>query len=554
MNEWNLPARGTVILAILLVAVAYTVTLGAAPLIEPDEPRYAEIAREMLELDDWVTPHLNYVKYFEKPPLVYWLTAVTMGFLGPHEAVLRLWPALFGLSGVACAWALGRSIYGPLEGLLAAGILAATPFYFGLSQVLTLDMPLTGFLTLALTAGWFIHAQPARARGCSLILCAATALGVLTKGPVALVLVSAVLLFFTLLQRDFGFLRRTLSPAAVLLFVAIVLPWFVAVSWRNPEFVEFFLIDQHYDRYLQPSEHREPFWFFLPVVVSGMLPWTLMLATRPRWLWERLRALLMVRVSVGALYCVAWAAVVFGFFSLSGSKLATYILPIFCPLAVLTSRAMSGLWRAQDLTPFRWTLGLVSFVTIGLFLTATILPFVARQERVPELVRYLWIGAFVMFAFLMTLRWGLRRSIPDFGRLLAIVLAGMLAVQVSVMAGRSAAQHYTPLALAIREHAAPDDQIVLYRHYTQAIPFYTRRRVILVGAWGELDFGRRQSNQSAFFWKDDELLFQAWRSGRRTFFVVNRSDLEVLRPNLEPPPRELARFGKKVLLVNFPVT
>jgi 4-amino-4-deoxy-L-arabinose transferase-like glycosyltransferase len=558
MSEPTVPRRGTIVVIGLLIVLNYTITLGAAPLIEPDEPRYAEIAREMLESGDWVTPHLNYVKYFEKPPLVYWLTAATMGVLGSHEAVLRLWPALFGLMGLGCAWILGRSIYGPLEGLLAAAILACTPFYFGLSQVLILDMPLSALITIALTAGWLLYQQPSsatnQARGLSLILYAAVALGVLTKGPVAAVLVGATLLGFTLLSRDLGFLRRLLSVGGLVLFVVIAVPWFVLVSWRNPEFFDFFVIDQHVNRYLHPSEHRAPVWFYVPIVLAGMLPWTLILAGRLRWIGERARALVMLRVSPGTLYCAVWAAVVFLFFSFSGSKLATYILPVFCPLAVLSSRAVVGLWREQRVGPFRWLLALVAFLALGLFLAAAVLPFVLDRHRIGELVRYLWLGGFVMLAFALTLRGELRRQAPRPARLLGVAIAGTLAVQVSVMAGRSAAQHYKPLALAIREQAEADDSIVLYRHYTQGFPFYTARRVIMVGAWGELEFGRRLGDQSGYFWKEDEQLFQAWRSGRRMFLVVNASYLDRLRPQLDPAPREVARFGKKILLVNFPAS
>ena len=141
------------------IVLAYLCLLGGFGLAEPDEPRYAEIAREMIELRDWVTPHLNYVKYFEKPPFVYWLTAINFELFGMSEFVARLWPALFGLIGIMTAYVLGRSMYGAWTGYVAAALLAATPLYFGLSQILTLDMPLTTLMTVGLAAFWFAYSD-----------------------------------------------------------------------------------------------------------------------------------------------------------------------------------------------------------------------------------------------------------------------------------------------------------------------------------------------------------------------------------------------------------
>ena len=133
-------SRAWVLAFAVLIGVTYFGTIGLYALAEPDEPRYAEIPREMIELGDWITPHLNYVKYFEKPPLVYWLTAVGFKALGIHEWTARIWPALFGLVGIGMAYVLGRTMFDAWTGYASAALLAAAPLYFGLSQVVVLDM------------------------------------------------------------------------------------------------------------------------------------------------------------------------------------------------------------------------------------------------------------------------------------------------------------------------------------------------------------------------------------------------------------------------------
>src|SRR5512143_3575900 len=180
----------------LAIPLAYFCTLGAFALAEPDEPRYAEIPREMIESSDWVTPRLNYVKYFEKPPLIYWLTAVNFELFGMSEFVARLWPAIFAMVGIGMTGALGRSMFGPWTGYAAAALLATTPLYFGLSQTLILDMPLTGLMTVALGAFWFAYTGDRWRAPFVWLLYAATALGVLTKGPVAPLLTGAIIVAF----------------------------------------------------------------------------------------------------------------------------------------------------------------------------------------------------------------------------------------------------------------------------------------------------------------------------------------------------------------------
>jgi 4-amino-4-deoxy-L-arabinose transferase-like glycosyltransferase len=536
--------------ASLAIVLTYVCLLGRYRLAEPDEARYAEIAREMIELRDWVTPHLNYVKYFEKPPLVYWLTAISFDLFGASEAVARLWPALFGLIGLVMACALGRSMYDAWTGDAAAAVLAASPLYFGLSQVLTLDMPLTGLMTIGLGAFWFAFRDPRHRRLWVLVLYGTTGLAVLTKGPVAAVLNGGIILAFLLWRGEWAALRWVLSPIGVLLFVLVTLPWFVLVSRRNPEFLNFFIFDQHVKRFLSPNEHQQGGWFFFPIVFGGMLPWTAFAVFAPRMLRQFLARLLKRRVSDATLFCVLWSGVVFGFFSLSGSKLATYVLPMFCPLAILAARFFKRVVEEEQARVLRGgATALLIFAAVAV-LAGVVVGAVVDRPQVAVILPRIYLGGVVLAVMTGTILILLQRRVYQAN--LVMMFVGMLVLQLIAISGRTVTEQYPALGMAIRQQARPQDQVILYNHYVQGIPFYAGRRVVVVGGHGELDFGSHQGDQSAFFWEQDESLVEAWQSSRRVFLVINRLELDPLQPQLQPAPRQIAAQGKKVLIVNFP--
>ncbi len=546
----RIPTRVVWLIGVAVVLL-YLVPIGFFPLSEPDEARYGEIAREMVERADWVTPTCNYVKYFEKPPLVYWLTAATLSGLGLSEFAARLWPALFGLLGIATAGLLGRAMYGAWVGLVAAAVLAACPYYFGLSQALVLDVPLAALIAVALAAFWaaYVTAVPWRRRAAVLALYVATALAVLTKGPVAVVLVGGTLAAFIVLRREWRALRWLVSPLAGVAFLGVALPWFVMVSVRSPEFVDFFVVKQHLQRFAAPTEHRQGMWFFIPIVLGGALPWSAFFLLAPRQPLAALRRLVAGRASAATLYCVLWVAVTFVFFSLSRSKLATYVVPLFPPLAILMARGLRDLVAGGAASPLRRGYLLAVAVGVGVLLTAPIVSEVVDLWQTPTIVSRMVIGGVLVTALSLAALRQLRRGARPAS--VATLLAAVLAFQAVAISGRGIAPAYDVLGETIRQNAGPDDAVAVYRHYVHGIAYYARRRVVQVIHRGELTFGGRLDDNKAYFWPTDDALLDHWRSGGRVFLVINRVDLESLAPRMVPAPRQLASEGKKVVVVNF---
>jgi len=529
--------------AAVIIAAAYILEAVYCPLAEPDETRYAEIAREMLVLHDWVTPRLNFVKYFEKPPLVYWASALAYLGFGINEFAARLPSLLAAFGGLILAVVLAARMYGRREAVLAGLILATAPLYVILGQTLTLDMALTFFVSAGLAAVWFGHKQGDRRW--YRVTWIAVAGGILVKGPVAAVLVGMPALVFLLIHGGWRALRPVIDVRGAAVATLIVLPWFVLVSWRNPEFVDFFIVDQHLKRFLWTTEHREPFWFFLPMLPALFFPWGLLPVLDPQ-LWWRDRS--WRGWSESTRFLALWAAAVVGFFSLSASKMITYVLPASLPIAILLARMLvRGLdqGRTDGLRRVGWLLLLAGLAT---GLAGGLVPFFSSHRRVPLIVPYLYLGGLLLAATGFATRAALRSRYPRLP--LVAFSAGALGLMALCSAGHSLANTYRELGRAAASSMRPGDRLAVYRHLVHGITFYSRHRVIMVRGRGELRFGSEQGNQEAYFWPDDDALRREWAEDGRLFLVINRKELDAFQPPLDPPPRLVASEGKKVLVVN----
>lgn len=531
-------------LLIPLVASAF-VGIAAAPLSEPDEARYAEIGREMLESGDWVTPRLNGLPYFEKPPLVYWLTAASFAAFGERELSARLVVVVAALLGLAVtAWVAGR-LFGEDTRFFAAVLLGTSPLYFGLGHALTLDLPVAMLVTAA--TGCFVVAIVRDPPGRGALLVggwAAAALATLTKGLIGLALplaTAGVLLVIARRWRDLFGLEWIRGG---LLYSAIVLPWFVAVSLRNPRFLWFFFVHEHLMRYASTVHERTgPLWYYVPVVLAGTLPWSLLaidrLASRP--------GARRIGGDCATLACIVWAAVPFVLFSTAGSKLPGYILPSLPPLAILAARAQEALVRCRGLAA--WT----ALVTLAAAVAGWLAVF-----GPPIRVRW-WADAAPVVgpaAALLAAAAGASASVlwveRRFGSLRALlVLAGeALAILVMAASWRDLLPNERGLAMAVKASLVPGARVVSYAHYLQAIPFYAHVRESVVHVPGELAFGAGLVGDGDYHWKTDDRLVAEWAKPDPLLLIIKPRDLERLAPRLRPAPRIVARFERRVVASN----
>jgi 4-amino-4-deoxy-L-arabinose transferase-like glycosyltransferase len=333
--------------------ICYFSHLGVLGFLGPDEPRYAWIAREMMESHDWVTPRLYGKPWFEKPPLFYWGAGLCFKWFGVREAAARLPSAVSALlATLALAW-LAWNLYGEETARWLLLLLPTTVGMIGFSHAAATDMPFSATFTIAmvwaavllgLTRNENTPILP-RTPWLALILFGSfLGLAVLAKGPAAMVLCGGAVFFWALLTKRRQDALRLLHPVAIAAFCATALPWYVLCARRNPDFLRVFLIEHNFKRYLTPEfQHLQPFWFYAPVLLVALLPWLAL------FLWTLVHgAIEFLRTRHGnesTWFFTCWAAFPVLFFSLSRSKLPGYILPALPAIGLLLAHSLTAMTK-----------------------------------------------------------------------------------------------------------------------------------------------------------------------------------------------------------------
>lgn len=518
-----------------LAAVVCFFNLWRYGLWEPDEARYAEIAREMVTGAGYLIPHLNYVIYVEKPPLLYWLTALSYHVFGTTEFAARFFPAMFAVLGVAVTAYFAMRTFGRRHAILSGAILATTPLYAVMAQVLLTDMILAVLVTIA---NFALYLHWCEARGGFgkwwWIASVAMALGVLTKGPVAAALPVLAMLAFLAWQGELrGALRRFHAVWGAILIAAIAAPWFIAMILKVPGYFDFYFVGEHLRRIFQSSySHGEPFWFYAPTLAVGLLPWSMLV---PFLVWRA------IPPNPARRFCVVCAIVIVGAFSCASAKLIPYILPAAPPLAILIADGLiSCAWpdsARRALRPPDSRILVESGPMLGILgacvIAAAVLAPVFRTPYPIYVQPALYaIGAILVIGGAVTAAaFFARRNAVGLG---AIVITTALALVAGTWA-RIEAEPLRSYAVLAREVAAraPDAQLICYHRYVQSLAFYTRRRVILVGTKTELGFGAALAlDEKDYFFMSDADLMRLWDAPGAKVIVIDAPDLDRLRARL----------------------
>jgi 4-amino-4-deoxy-L-arabinose transferase-like glycosyltransferase len=522
----------------LFLALFYTQHL---PLIDRDEGRYAEGAREMLASGDWLVPRLFGVPYLEKPPLFYWLTAAAYRVVGVDELGARLVSALAATAGVLATGLFARRLFGARAGLFAAAILATSGLYFVLARVAITDM-LFGVLIAAAIMAFFLAESEARSFLSFWILAAGATL---TKGPVAPLLCGLIGAAHLAIADRWTVLRSGRFWLGFPVFLALVVPWFLGVEIAHPGFLRFYVYKEHMLR-VTGDEHREPFYWYVPWLLLCFLPWTpLLIATLPtirRRLQERSRA------GRAARFIAVWAAVILLFFSLPRGKLVPYLLPMFPALAVLLGDALDrwiGATVAGRAVPR-------AFACIGLAVLAALaaLPIGILYSPVAIPAGLILLAATATLAAgVTTLYLARSRSWKP----IAAVAGSVAALEcMAIAVAAPVAPYFTtlPVIEVLRERLGPDDSVALYSGYFPNLPFYLQRIPYFVVGNRELDFGVSLDGPGPWIVGSFDALRE--RVGDKRLFIVLRTRESDLRRLLElPGDARLLHRGRNSSLIEY---
>ena len=515
--------------------VLFAFRLGSYALGNPDEGRNAEIAREMLASGDWVTPRLNGVNYFEKPPLVYWAVAAAQRIFGASEWSLRAVPALFALWGVGLTYLVARKLHGREAGLAAAVVLGTSLLYFAVGHILILDMAVSVLTSQALF-GFILgvrEASGAPRRRLFYLLYASAALATLAKGLIGVLVPGAVMFLWLLVFNQWKRLRPFYLPTGGLLFLALAVPWHVLAALRNETWLHRYFVYEHFERFLTPAAARPGAWhYFVWIVLAGLIPWTGFLyqavCDAVRGGWARRQE------NVDAWFFVMWALFVFLFFTKSQSKLPPYILPIFPALAVVIGTWLAKTLRDRDGVA-RLRFGLRVFTFVNGLLAVALYVVVSR----PELVRMdaaqalvVQPPAFAMAAVLVLggifVPWlarirGARTALIGIVATMALFFGGLqfAAPQISKPGTMSLAQF-------VKAHARPGDRVMHYHEFFHDFTFYAERVVDVVECKGELELEEDAAARASGRFIDEAAFRRLWTQPGRVFAVARKSDTKKL--------------------------
>ena len=529
----SVSAQRDLFLLVIVCTALFGLRLGSSPLPNPDESRYAEIPREMLATGDWVTPRLNGVNYFEKPPLVYWLVAISQKIFGPKEWAVRAVPALFALGGVLLTYATARRLYGRNAGLAAGLVLATALLYFALARILLLDMVVSVLMSATLFCFILGVQEPTgvRRRWLFYALYASMALATLAKGLIGFLVTGAVMFTWLLLFKQWHRLRPFYLPTGALLFLALAAPWHVLAALHNETWVHRYFVFEHWERFTSSVASRPgPWWYFVPIVLFGLFPWT-------GFLWGALRSALRGgwaarKENVNAWFFVTWAAFIFLFFSKSHSKLPPYILPVFPPLAVLI-----GVWLATPVEAsqarFRGGLGIFSLICglFGVAMLVTVLKtglLIRDPVQAQALRPYAFVLAAIALAGAGLTPWlaRARGSHTALGAMLVTVAAFYIALTFAVPDIQRPGTR--ELALIVRARAQPGDRVMHYHEFIHDFTFYADRVVDVVDGKGELELEEDAAARASGRFPSDAEFRNLWMGSVRLWVVAEKPSVRRL--------------------------
>lgn len=469
---------------VLLSSLTFFLGLGRQAITDSDEAFYAESAREMVESGDWITPRFNYEDRWQKPILYYWLTAGTYLLTGPTEAAARWWSALSGVGLVLLTWAAARRITGRDDAAWLAGAMTATCYgSFAMARLALPDLPLALLTTLtiwtALQERWLLSGV-------------AAGLGFLMKGPVALAVPVMVLLpIWWREHRRVPIPARTLV-ATVVVFALVGLPWYGVMTARHGvAYLESFFVADNLERFATDRFNEpRPIWFYLPILVGGLLPWSAYLLVPVRSVMAVVRR---TRALTGEEWrLLLWAGMPLLFFTISVGKQPRYILPVLPPLSILLARAIARRVREPD-AGGRAALTAATWLTAGLLGALAVLLIRARPLfiTVHPWLTVAGVGAIAasMIAFVwvaVSRRW---HQLPPIGAACAAVV--LLSVQFGALAGMRP-EPVEQMAALLAQHRMAAEPVGAYQVLVRNLVFYTRsKQVELFDENGALDFLKR---------------------------------------------------------------
>lgn len=467
-----------------LCGLCFFLNLGGLPLVGPDEPRYAEVGREMFASGDWITPRLAGHLWFEKPVLLYWGQALSYHLFGVNEWAARFPSALAASMTVLFVAHAVRRLASAQWGFLAGATLSTCAFWFALARAASTDMVLACSIGVAVLAGYVAFNTAGRERVFYwLLFSVALGASMLAKGLIGILLICGILLIHRLLlgRPILTSLRRNalLVAGGALVFLATSASWYAPVWLINGQtFWHEFFVRHHFERFTSNEfHHQQPAYFYLFIAIVGVVPWTFFLPAA----LARLRRLQARDDARGALLllCWVWAALPIAFFSLSGSKLPAYVLPSFPALAILIGAELERIWSGKGDRWSRFALGATAIMVCAIGIGGAV--YLWREGVAGGSVNWRIVFAFLppIFGFIALGAWasGARRN--AIGASVALTASVVVAAALILFGPLGQKLSKKQISVAVFEQLKPGESVIFYHKQKEYAPvFYAQGRVL----------------------------------------------------------------------------
>jgi len=518
---------------ILLVCLQlFCYRIGHRPLWEYDEAMHAQVAREMLQRGDWCTPVFNNENFYDKPVLHFWLVIGSYLLLGVNELAARLPSAMLGILGALLVYLWARTLYGSLAALLSALVLATSVEYVVLSQNIIHDLALSLFISIAL----FLFHRASRKNGFTKVtfFCFYAALGcaVLTKGPIGLLLPGLIIFLYLLKTKQWHLILNRYLVAGAAVFLIIALPWYIIMALRHDDYLQAFLIKGNIARFFsRKSGHREPFYFYIQMLAAGFFPWSVFIPSALYLHFQNFRK----RKDNDSYFLLLAAVAPLAFFSLSRSKLPTYILPVFPALAILIGRLWAAGLRSEAGTSWSRHLKNCSLVFFFFILAISAFGILYVSSRYPlyTVQTVMSCAALLFFALLFLILGRKEKVIYSFFSLVAMMLIIFTAAKIIVLPEVSHFKSARELALRIKHLVPPGEPAVFYRDIRESVIFYSGRRAVVLETKEELA-AYLSSPQPVFCLISIKTLDKIKHMLHSPYFLVDQEGYFALISNIKP--------------------
>lgn len=501
------------LLVILLSLLINFFNLGALPLLDPDEPVYAETPKEMFQFQEFMSPRIYGEYWYDKPPLYYWLVAGSYKLFGVNEFAARFPSAALGVVCAAAVYVAARRTFGERAALFSGLVLATSIEYFYLAKAAVTDITLVTCLTLALLCFWNKRYYWAYAFA---------GLATLAKGPIGLLFPGGILFGYLCLSREFSLLLRMKLGSGLLVYAIVAMPWYwFMYKMHGSAFIDTFIGFHNVTRFTSPEHPEGVLWYYyIPVLLLGFFPWISLL---PQTLWNALQE----RGEKGRLllFLMVWAAFIFLFFSVSQTKLVSYILPMYPPLAMLVGWYIAQLSeRYPKPRPCAWAINLT---IMGLLFGGGML---YGLKEMPALAQGVYLQLAVLALMLVAVWWFVWRK--DYGWAVGakvVAMTAFAAILVGVM-----------FPIAAPEFASKNIATELTRHYDGKSPLYVIKFLRPGVSFYSGLYGKEI--------KTDDDLAQALHQDGKAFYLIRKSEYVRLSDELRSGAKVLADLDGKVLL------